>query len=150
MCGGMPRPARVVQHRPRERDGIGLAVAENGLCMVRFADQADGDDGHPQFRLQALGKRHLISGCQRYLLFVGDTPGTHVERGAAPLLQRTREHHRTLDVPTAGHPVGRRDAHPYRPLGRKGPTHRLEDLERKPHPVFERSPVRVTAPVRDG
>ena len=42
MCSGMPRPARVVENRPRQRDQVGIASTDNGFGLLKFGDEPDG------------------------------------------------------------------------------------------------------------
>ena len=40
MCSGMPRPARVVEDRPRKRDQIGIAGTDNGFGLLKLIRSA--------------------------------------------------------------------------------------------------------------
>ncbi len=41
--GRVPRPVRIVQHGPPQRDQVGLAAAPDGLSLARVGDLADGE-----------------------------------------------------------------------------------------------------------
>src|SRR5262249_15184142 len=61
MCSGMPRPARVVENRPRKRDQVGIASTDNGFGLLKLGDQADGDHRHARCLLHRARQRHLIA-----------------------------------------------------------------------------------------
>ena len=46
LAGGLPGPARVVEHGAGHADGIGLAGIQDGLGLLRVGDQAHGNHGH--------------------------------------------------------------------------------------------------------
>ena len=58
---GMPGPARIVEHGPRQRDQIGVARGENGLRLVEVGDEADGDHGNLDRPLDFSRQRNLIA-----------------------------------------------------------------------------------------
>src|SRR2546426_3566608 len=66
--GGVPAPARVVEHGTRERDHVGLAGRNDLFSLLRFRDQADGDGGKPGGLPDRLREQHLVAGTERYLL----------------------------------------------------------------------------------
>src|SRR6201996_1430323 len=59
--GGVPAPARVVEHAARQRDDVGAAGSDDLLGLLRFGDQADRDGGEAGLLLDLFGERHLIA-----------------------------------------------------------------------------------------
>ena len=41
MCSSMPRPARVEEDRPRQRDQVGIASTDNGFGLLKLGDEPD-------------------------------------------------------------------------------------------------------------
>src|SRR6185437_8527594 len=103
MGGGMPGPARVVENRPRERDQVGVAGADNGFGLFKLGDEPDGDHGHPGRRLYGARERHLIARADRDPLGRIETAARDVNGGAAVLLEPPRKGDRLVDVPAAFH-----------------------------------------------
>ena len=143
----MPGPARVVQHRARQRHRVGVALGEDALGLLGLGDQADGDHRQVHRLLHAPRERQLVAGAQRNLLGGRDAAGGHVHRRATARLQLAREGDRVLHVPAAVHPVGGGHAHPHRPLGGEGRAHGVEHLQRKAHAVGQAAAVGVGAAV---
>lgn len=88
VSGSVPRPARVKQRRPSERDKVGVSRGENGFGLLEFSDHADGDDGQRRRLLKGPRERNLIAGADRNLLSRAQTAARDVDRGAASSLQR--------------------------------------------------------------
>src|SRR5690606_31110930 len=59
--GGMPGPARVVQHTPANTDEISFLICDDGLGMMRVANQAHTHGGDVYCLLNAGCKWHLIT-----------------------------------------------------------------------------------------
>jgi hypothetical protein len=55
----LPRPARVVEDRPRKRDQVGIASTDNGFSLLKLGDEADGDHRHAGCLLHRARQRHL-------------------------------------------------------------------------------------------
>ena len=49
MGSGMPRPARAVEDRPRQRDQVGIASTDNGFCLLKLGDESDRDYRYARF-----------------------------------------------------------------------------------------------------
>ena len=145
--GGVPGPMRAVHQPPRDRHHVGLAVGEDGLGLARLGDLADrhgGDAGAPPHRFS---QRHLVAGLGVDLLLERHAAAGGADVIAAARLELLGEGDRVVDVPAARDPVGHRNPHPQRPLGRKGAPAELEDLEPQPHAVRAAAAVAVVAPV---
>ncbi len=62
LLGRVPRPARVEQHDPPQRDQVGLAAAHDGLSLPRVGDLADGDGGQAALPLHFGREADLVAG----------------------------------------------------------------------------------------
>src|SRR6516162_7494801 len=105
MCSGMPRPARVVENRPRKRDQVGIASTDNGFGLLKLGDQADGDHWHARCLLHRARQRHLIARPDRDLLDRCETAARYVHGGATARLQRPRKGDCLVDVPVSAQSV---------------------------------------------
>ena len=65
--GGMPRPAWVIQDRPRKRDQVGIAGTDNGVCLLKLGNEANGDHGHARCPLHGAREWHLVARADRDL-----------------------------------------------------------------------------------
>src|SRR6266478_6754486 len=63
--GGVPAPARVVEHGARQRDHVGLARYDDVFRLFRLGDQADRDGVDAGRLPDGLRERHLIAGLKR-------------------------------------------------------------------------------------
>src|SRR5258708_7893108 len=128
--GGMPAPARVVQHAARKRDHIGLARRHDLFGLLRLGDQADRHGGEAGRFLHGLRQRNLISRAERYLLQRRHAAGGGVDPVDAALLQLLGVFDGLPDVPAAIDPVGRRYLDADRLVIRKHRAHGVEHLKR--------------------
>ena len=65
MRGGVPRPARIVEDRPGERDEVRIARSDDRLGLLIVGDQPDRDD-RDRYRLLDLPReRDLVAGADR-------------------------------------------------------------------------------------
>ena len=71
-----------------------------------------------------------------------------MHEGTAARFQCLAQFQALLDFPPSLDPVGGRDAHAHRQIGRHCGTHGIEHFERKAHAVFQRAAVVVDAVVR--
>nr|GEU28584.1 hypothetical protein [Tanacetum cinerariifolium] len=146
--GRMPRPARVVQHGARQRHQVSVAVGDDGLGVQRLGNQAHGHDRDTDHLLDGARQRHLVAGTDGNLLVRMQAAAGDVDHVDAALLEHFTHRLRLLDGKAARHPVGGRDAHADRAVGRKRGAHGVEHLERKAGAVFQRAAVFVGAQVR--
>ena len=66
--GGMPDPARVVQHAARDADQVGAAVGQHLLGLLRLCDEAYRHDRDVDRLADGPGKRHLVTRSERDFL----------------------------------------------------------------------------------
>src|SRR5690606_25016075 len=95
--------------------------------------------------LHRAGQRYLIARAYRDLLARVQPTARHVDCIAAPSLERLSELDRLLDIPAALDPIGAGDANRHGPVRREGSAHRIEDLEREAHAVFQAAAILVVA-----
>ena len=141
MRGSMPWPARIVENGPRQRDHVGIAGTEDGLGLLEFTNEPDGDNGNPRCLLHPACERDLIARPDRDLLGGGETPARHVNGAAAARLQCLRKQDCLINVPSAVDPIGARHAHGYRTIGGEGGADRFKDFQRKAHSVLQASAI---------
>ena len=110
----MPRPARIVEDRPRQPDQVRVAGRDDRFRLFVLRDEPDGDDGHRRRPLHLARERHLIARPDRNLLRRREAAARHVDDRAPARLQRLRERDRLLDVPSTLGPVRARHAHAHR------------------------------------
>ena len=145
----MPGPARVIEHRPSQRNRVGLAGGDDGLGLLGLGDQADRNRRQSDLVFDPVRKRHLVARAELDGLLRRHPAAGHMDCRAAARLQRVRQGQGAFDVPAAGHPIGGRDARPHRQARREGLAHGLEHLERKTHAVGQAAAVFVVALVGD-
>ena len=127
-------PARPYRHRQSPIDRFGLVGSViSPTAMIGMADR----------RLDGARQRHLIAGADRDLLRRRIAAARDMDGGAAARFERAGEGDGLLDVPAALDPIGRRNPHADRHVGRHDGAHRVEDFERKAHPVLERAAITV-------
>src|SRR6478672_1136324 len=95
--GGMPRPAWVIQDRPRKRDQVGIAGTDNGVGLLKLGNEANGDHGHARCPLHGAREWHLIARTDRTPLGRSKTAARYVNGGAAARLQRLSKRDRLAD-----------------------------------------------------
>src|SRR4051812_29915706 len=100
MCGGMPRPPRIVKHRPRQADEIGVAGADHGFRMLEFRDEPDSYHRDWNRAFHRPRERALVSGSDWNPLLRGQPATRYMNRIAAPGGERLRQGHGLLDGPT--------------------------------------------------
>lgn len=61
LSGRHPSPVRVVKKDPADSDQVRVPLRNDGLNLVRFVDEADGDGWNINLVSDFLGKRHLIA-----------------------------------------------------------------------------------------
>src|SRR6516164_7825614 len=136
MRGGMPRPARVVENRTRQRDQVGVAGTDDGFSLVKLGDEPDGDHGDARCLLHGAREWHLITWSDWDLLGWSETAARHVNCSAAARFQRLRKSNCLLDIPATVHPVSAGYAHRNRAVGWKGSANRVKDFECETHAVL--------------
>src|SRR5258706_7696199 len=92
MRRGMPRPARVVEDRPRKRDQVGIAGTDNGFGLLKLGNEPDGDHGHVRCPLHGAREWHLIARADWDVLGRSETAARYVDGGGSPGCHHT--HHR--------------------------------------------------------
>ncbi len=97
--------------------------------------------------LTARANANLIAGAELDRLFRRDAAARHMRRRRAAFFERLRERDCLLDVPPAFDPIGSGKPYPHGFSRVHRLPHRVENFERKPHPVFEAAAVFVVAPV---
>ena len=142
----MQRPVRIIQHRARHDDEIGLAVGEYLLGKVRRVDQADGTSCDVRAAAYRRCKRHLVAGVQGDLLLRRHpAAGTIDEIDLAAAFQQLREFDAAVEVPAAVDPVGGGYAHEQRLVVRPLGTHRVYDFQQITHAILEASTIAIRA-----
>src|SRR6516162_4659620 len=106
--GGVPAPARVVEHATRERDHIGLARSHDLFGLSRLRDQADRDGADARLLPDRLRERHLVAGRERDLLVRRYAAGGGIDPITAALFQFPNKGDGLPEVPAALDPIGRR------------------------------------------
>src|SRR6267142_1204231 len=149
VAGGLQRPVWVPQELAGDEDHVCLARAHDVLRLVGAPDHSHRsclDGGLPP---DALGKRRLVARPDGDL-HAGQKPARGaVDQVHALTREASRQLDRLIDVPTALHPVGRRDAHEQRPAVRPTRPHGARDLQQDADAVLERAAVGVRAVVRE-
>src|SRR5579875_2417771 len=145
--GRIPDPPGIANEASGERDHVRIALAQDALRFPRIGDHSDGDDRNARGGAHRSRERHLIPGACVDALQRREAAARDVDEIAAAGSEFARKRARLLDVPSAVHPVGGRDAHAERFLRRPDRAHGLEDLERKAHAVFEGTTIRVVATI---
>jgi len=97
----MPRPARVIEYRPRERNQVGIAGTHDGLRLLKLGNESNGDHRYGRRPLHGTCERHLIARPDWDLLGWSETATRHVNGGAATRLQRLRKFDCLVNVPAA-------------------------------------------------
>src|ERR1700733_1438137 len=146
---GVPRPARMVEHAPVERDHIGLAGSADFFGVAGFGDQADGHRGHAGGLLDRLRKRQLVAGRQWNFLQWRYPAGGGVDPVDAAFFQFLGKLDGLFEIPAAFNPVGRGDLDADRLFRREYRTHGVEHFERITHPVLQGAAIFVRALVGD-
>src|ERR1700733_1258651 len=147
--GGVPGPARILEHAAGERDHIGLAGSDDFFGVARFGDQSDGHRGHAGGLLDRLRKRQLIAGRQWNFLQGRYPAGGDVDPVDAAFFQLLGKLDGLFEVPAALDPVGRRDLDAHRLFRRKHRAHGIEHFERITHPVLQGPAIFIGALVGD-
>ena len=115
--------------------------------LVGAADHAHRSRLDGGFPADAFGERRLVTRPDGDL-HAGQKPARRaVDQVHALTHEAPRQLDRLVDVPTALHPVGRRDAHEQRPAIRPARAHGARELQQDADAVLERSAVRIRAAV---
>ena len=91
---------------------VGLALADDGVSLLRMGDQTDRAGGDAGLPADALGEGRLGAGLDQWHPLVRrEAAGRTIDQVDALGLQQPGQRHALVDIPAAGHPVGGTDTH---------------------------------------
>src|SRR5450759_4242087 len=146
---GTLRPVRVTEEGARHDDRVGPARGENLFRLPGLRDHSDRGRRDARLAPYRFRERHLVAGGDRNLRLRDVAAARAVDEIDAFRLQELRELDRLREVPSALHPVRRRDADEDRPLGGEGLTHGSGDPDGEARAIFEGAAIGVGPAVRE-
>ena len=144
----MLRPARIEQHRPRQRNEIRLSAGDDGFGLLRVGDHADSTGGDAGFFLYTFGERQLVTGANGDFGVEHHATAGHRDIGTAIGLQCPRISHRLIGRKAAIDKIGAGYFCADKPLCWKRRTNRAKDLQREAHAVVETAAIFIITLVR--
>src|SRR5260370_16909385 len=95
MRGRMPRPARIVENRPRKRDQVGIAGTDNGFGLLKVRNEPDSDHGYARCLLHGAREWHLIARTNPDPLVRTHTPPRNTRNASHPPAPNASPNHLT-------------------------------------------------------